>query len=278
MEISGVGAVWNQEDIQDAKTQVGDLFTTLREYSLASDEEKPAILTELQDLSSEMDEGTLTEYLSLMTQIQSLMDSGLTEEEVQSFFPDIDVSTALDQYAGIADYLDLIKTDLPGLYSMFDESLPEEVLSIATDLDMTGAQARWDEFASNPGAITTDAVVSSYTAAEDAAAEQPHVDAFIDKYTEKPEGADKASLTPQGLIAYVSAYAEKMGENGVGADVSGLTPQKRNIHFYVNKCGFQIDEFWCAYFQPTEEIPDEGFNEDPDEGPDEMFHFIKVMK
>lgn len=21
---------------------------------------------------------------------------------------------------------------------------------------------------------------------------------------------------------------------------------KRNIHFYINKCGFQIDEFWCV--------------------------------
>ena len=49
---------------------------------------------------------------------------------------------------------------------------------------------------------------------------------------------------------------------------------KRNIHFYINKCGFQIDEFWCEHFKPTKEIPDET----PDEGPDEMFHFIKVMK
>lgn len=49
---------------------------------------------------------------------------------------------------------------------------------------------------------------------------------------------------------------------------------KRNIHFYVNKCGFKIDEFWCEYFKPDFDIPDEDFNE----GPDEMFHFIKVMQ
>ena len=65
-------------------------------------------------------------------------------------FPDIDVSGLMDQLAGVADYIDLIKTDLPGLYSMFNESLPEEVLKIATDLDMTGAQARGNEFAANP--------------------------------------------------------------------------------------------------------------------------------
>ena len=53
--------------------------------------------------------------------------------------------------------------------------------------------------------------------------------------------------------------------------------EKRNIHFYVNKCGFQIDQFWCEYFQPDHEMPDED-ERDPDEGPDEMFRFVKVMK
>ena len=53
--------------------------------------------------------------------------------------------------------------------------------------------------------------------------------------------------------------------------------EKRNIHFYVNKCGFQIDQFWCEYFQPEYDMfEDEKHN--PDEGPDEMFRFIKVMK
>ena len=53
--------------------------------------------------------------------------------------------------------------------------------------------------------------------------------------------------------------------------------EKRNIHFYVNKCGFKIDEFWCEYFVPDREMPD-GDEHDPDEGPDEMFHFVKIMK
>ena len=53
--------------------------------------------------------------------------------------------------------------------------------------------------------------------------------------------------------------------------------EKRNIHFYVNKCGFQIDQFWCEYFQPSEPMLDEE-EHDPDEGPDEMFRFLKVMK
>ena len=53
--------------------------------------------------------------------------------------------------------------------------------------------------------------------------------------------------------------------------------EKRNIHFYVNKCGFKINEFWCEYFAPTHPIPDDE-DHDPNEGPSEMFHFVKVMK
>ena len=52
--------------------------------------------------------------------------------------------------------------------------------------------------------------------------------------------------------------------------------EKRNIHFYVNKCGFHIDQFWCEYFQPEHDLLD-AQEHDPDEGPDEMFRFIKVM-
>ena len=52
--------------------------------------------------------------------------------------------------------------------------------------------------------------------------------------------------------------------------------EKRNIHFYVNKCGFQIDQFWCEYFQPEHDHPSDDPHED--EGPDEMFRFIKIMK
>ena len=51
--------------------------------------------------------------------------------------------------------------------------------------------------------------------------------------------------------------------------------EKRNIHFYVNKCGFHIVEFYNEFNvdpnQPEGEPCD-------DEGPDEMFRFIKVMK
>ena len=171
-------------------------------------------------MSAEMDEGALAEYLGLLTQIQSLLDSGMSESEIQAMFPDIDVSGLMDQFAGVADYIDLIKTDIPGLYSMFNESLPEEVLKIATDLDMTGAQARWNEFAANPGAITTEAIITGYANSEDSGAQQPKIEAFITKYTVTDE-TDATALSPEGIIAYVTAYAEATN----GADTSGLTPE-----------------------------------------------------
>ena len=169
-----------------------------------------------------MDEGALTEYVGLLTQIQSLLDSGMTETEVQELFPDIDFSSALEQLAAIQTCLNDNKwdTNLTSLNEMFGEAMGEEVLKIAIDLDMTGAMERWQEWASNPGAITTDAIISGYTEAENAAKQQPIVEAFISKYTEVEDGADKASLTPEGLVVYVQTYAEAT----TGADVSRLNP------------------------------------------------------
>ena len=54
-------------------------------------------------------------------------------------------------------------------------------------------------------------------------------------------------------------------------------PATKYFFTYVNKCGFQIDQFWCEYFKPEHEMFD-AEERDFDEGPDEMFRFIKVMK
>ena len=49
--------------------------------------------------------------------------------------------------------------------------------------------------------------------------------------------------------------------------------EKRNIHFYINKCGFQAVEFFCDFHKDAQET-----DKDREEGPSEMFRFIKVMK
>ena len=213
--------VWEQEDIQKANSDMGTLVQLMRQYSTATEDEKPAILEQMNQLTAGMDEGAVTEYIAMLTQIQSLLDTGMTEAEVSALFPGIDFSAALEQIASIQAFLNSRPGAFPGLESMFGEALPEEVLKIATDLDMTGAQARWDAFAANPGSITTDAVINSYKESETVIKQQPLVDAFISKYTEVPTGADKSSLTPTGLVAYVTKYAEVT----TGADVSGIIPE-----------------------------------------------------
>ena len=57
-----------------------------------------------------------------------------------------------------------------------------------------------------------------------------------------------------------------------------VTPyfEKRNIHFYVNRCGFHIVEFYNEHHSDPN---DYGNTDAPsDEGPDEMFRFEKIMK
>ena len=49
--------------------------------------------------------------------------------------------------------------------------------------------------------------------------------------------------------------------------------EKRNIHFYINKCGFQAVEFFCDFHKDAQET-----DKDREEGPSEMFRFIKIMK
>ncbi len=53
-----------------------------------------------------------------------------------------------------------------------------------------------------------------------------------------------------------------------------ITPyfEKRNIHFYINKCGFQAVEFFNE-FHLDPNVP----KEDKLNGPDEMLRFIKIM-
>ena len=52
--------------------------------------------------------------------------------------------------------------------------------------------------------------------------------------------------------------------------------EKRNIHFYVNRCGFHIVEFFNRY-HPDPKDPDAG-NELDDQFPDGMFRFEKMVK
>lgn len=57
-----------------------------------------------------------------------------------------------------------------------------------------------------------------------------------------------------------------------------VTPyfEKRNIHFYVNRCGFKIVAFWNQYYPEPQEYGEQTESGLPD-GCDESFYFEKVM-
>ena len=57
-----------------------------------------------------------------------------------------------------------------------------------------------------------------------------------------------------------------------------VTPyfEKRNIHFYVNRCGFHIVEFYNSH-HPDPNDPEEHDMSMDDQFPDGMFRFEKVM-
>ncbi len=58
-----------------------------------------------------------------------------------------------------------------------------------------------------------------------------------------------------------------------------VTPyfEKRNIHFYVNRCGFHIVEFFNAH-HPDPNDPDASSNVIDEQFPDGMFRFEKKMR
>ena len=58
-----------------------------------------------------------------------------------------------------------------------------------------------------------------------------------------------------------------------------VTPyfEKRNIHFYVNRCGFHIVEFYNSH-HPNPNDPDAELVEPDDQFPDGMFRFEKRIK
>lgn len=59
---------------------------------------------------------------------------------------------------------------------------------------------------------------------------------------------------------------------------STVTPyfEKRNIHFYVNRCGFHIVEFWNAFYTAPDMMSGTQETGQP-AGCDETFYFEKIM-
>lgn len=196
----------------------------------AAGQDTSGILTELNTLTQGMDEGALTEYLTMLTQISSLASSGLSAEEIQTLFPDVDftnVDEMLEKFAAIGQYLNQFKgaKEIAPLNEMVNGAVSEEVLQIATDLNLDGAKAAWSAFAADPGAaITTDAYVSMWELSEEAKAKKAEIDAKIASYTDKDAKTGELKLTGEGITAYVKKYNDTRSD-GTKADMSSLKPE-----------------------------------------------------
>lgn len=229
--------VLDAKDMQDTENQLNrlhELLAKLDETSETDTQGRANILTQLNELTGEMDEGTLTEYMTLLTQVSSqvalLKSSGMSDDEIQALFPDIDIANItrmLDLYAEIGQNLSNFKNiaDIQPLNEMINGAISEEVLKIATDLNLDGAKAAWEAFAENPGAaITTDAQVTSWTLGDEAQKQTATIQATVSEYVEIPEGASTEKLTPKAEFAYVKAYNDLLPD-GTRADMSKLTPE-----------------------------------------------------
>lgn len=227
-----VTTLLNSDDTKKTEGQLNTLLAKLKELSdaTAAGQDTSGILTELNTLTQGMDEGALTEYLTMLTQISSLASSGLSAEEIQTLFPDVDftnVDEMLEKFAAIGQYLNQFKgaKEIAPLNEMFNGAVSEEVLQIATDLNLDGAKAAWTAFAADPGAaITTDAYVSMWELSEEAKAKKAEIDARIASYTDTDAKTGELKLTGEGITAYVKEYNDTRSD-GTKADMSSLKPE-----------------------------------------------------
>lgn len=163
----------DSDTMRKAKSSMGELYTLLNQYATtaegtaAHDEAYNQLVSFTKGLEGQ--EGVFADYYGMLTQVQTLLDSGMGMDEVAEAL-NIDPGTLLQAYSTIEQIstlltnLDLDDT-LGPLRSMFgaNGSLSEEVIKIATDLDMTGAKSTWEAFAADPGSkVLTDAVVNAY--------------------------------------------------------------------------------------------------------------------
>lgn len=227
-----VTTLLNSDDTKKTEGQLNTLLAKLKELSdaTAAGQDTSGILTELNTLTQGMDEGALTEYLTMLTQISSLASSGLSAEEIQTLFPDVDftnVDEMLEKFAAIGQYLNQFKgaKEIAPLNEMYNGAVSEEVLKIATDLNLDGAKAAWSAFAADPGAaITTDAYVSMWELSEEAKARKAEIDAKIASYTDTDAKTGELKLTGEGITAYVKEYNDTRSD-GTKADMSSLKPE-----------------------------------------------------
>ena len=113
--------------------------------------------------------------------------------------------------------------EISPLNEMFNGAVSEEVLKIATDLNLDGAKAAWSAFAADPGAaITTNAYVSMWELSEEAKAKKAEIDAKIAQAAiGSAQIADAAIETAKIALGAITAALIQQGAIGTAQIADG---------------------------------------------------------
>ena len=168
------------------------------------------------------------------------------------------------------EILPMTRTDIPafkrdiqeafqkGFEDVFGESegviLPEQ--DIDRSLDAPGSAAY--------KAVADGETVGGAVVVIDEKTRHNHLDLLYVKYGAQTKGVG---------FAIWSAIEKRYPETKVWETCTPYI-EKRNIHFYVNKCGFKITEFYCEYHREEHDLTEE-FKDVNSSG---FFRFEKVMK
>lgn len=162
-------------------------------------------------VENELNEDEITEVYSILSQIQELVNTGIPLAEVLDG-TGIDIEqykTMWAQLEGIGETLAGLDTDenIGKLKGIFGD-LSQEVITMATALNLEGAKADWAAFAEDPGAdVFTDAFVQKYEDAPGVTCPPAAIDAFIKAY--RDENAEDPSDVE--INAFIKAYQLKHG-------------------------------------------------------------------
>lgn len=199
-------AMLSRESVTDTYAELTELFNLMADGTFTTEK-----LNQMNAVFEKMSEGELVELIALTEQLNSLKASGLDADTIaETLGLDASQMQMLEyvnkQLAGIQQYLNSYSTttDLDPLRKMFGGQLSDEVLTIATDLNLEGAYSRWKEFADDPGSVV-------------------QTDAEINKYGEKEGGADKSAISnPDAGTAQVDGYGKSKDFSGEFESPSGL--------------------------------------------------------
>ncbi len=82
----------------------------------------------------------------------------------------------------------------------------------------------------------------------------------------------KHGIQGRGIGRFIWFELEKLYPEIIQWETCTPYFEKRNIHFYVNVCGFHITEYWCKYHKSSDDTDNYGDADD-----DGMFAFKKTF-